>query len=174
MLTQSQLHICNVRHSVIFAIAIIIDPNHPENSELGEWIIFAEDLIKLMTPHNSQSALALQLLDVIRRRSQFVRCITAPPNEVPQTCTWQTPQPVMETLERMDRAISMLSQPVPSMTDRLGHALATDPMWESLRATVYSTRFPSMNSLSKKMEPDELEHFLDSVPDIQERATPNI
>jgi len=147
----------------MLVVAIILQPDHPENDELNEWAIFAQDLLKVFRPHNGLAVQALQHMSDVRRRSDFVRCISRDPT-IGQTCAYASGDVTMSVMQRMERAVKILAQPASSLADRLGHDALADNVWDTQRFTAYAARFPGVESLSKPV--GDLENFFDNCTSI--------
>jgi hypothetical protein len=148
----------------MFAVTIIIQPDHPENDELDEWIILAEDLLKVYKRHNALALHALEHMEVIRRRSNFVRCISATPREG-RSCYKPTEDLTMTTLQRTERATKIQWQPVLTMADRLGYEALSDPLWASLSPSAFAQPFTGLELLCNPgsvTDPRDLDKFFDN------------
>lgn len=156
---QSEDSFLKAELSVILAIAIIMDPRNPENEELDEWICLSEELLKALQGQNVLAKNALQHIEVIKKRTELVLCLTGHswkpdgygPDKPQKSCL--RPSFAMDPLQRIERATRVLSQPQPTMADLLGHELAADPVWTTLRPGVYAGHFPGIESLSGKSNP---------------------
>ncbi|KAI0033357.1 hypothetical protein K488DRAFT_85037 [Vararia minispora EC-137] len=172
-LTWPSLAVTAHMAAMMLVVAIIVQPDHPENDELDEWIVIAEDLFKVLKPYNALAPHALQYMEAIRRRSVVVRCVSRPPGP-PQygDCRGPSPEVTMNVMQRMERAIKILAQPVSSMADRLGYDTVLDPLWATLRPGVYASRFPGIESLGRSVDPQDLENFLDGCASVQSCMPP--
>ncbi|KAI0320608.1 hypothetical protein OF83DRAFT_1103821 [Amylostereum chailletii] len=158
--------------AMILVISMIIDPRNSENEQLAEWIVIAEDLLKNLLPINRLAVTALQHLEIIRRRSDLVLCMMG--RGRPCSGSEVLPPQTLELSQRLQRATGILSQPVPCMTDLLGHVSASDPFWSTWRTGLYSGHFPGIESLSGGVDPQGLENFLDNCVSMQSRMPPTI
>ncbi|KAA1466296.1 hypothetical protein DENSPDRAFT_831104 [Dentipellis sp. KUC8613] len=159
--------------ALMLAVAIIMDPENSGNEELEEWITLARSLLEDLGTYNVLAPNALQHIDVIQKRTAFVLSVTAG-SRTPATpcCSSVNPFLTDPTLQRIERATRVLSQPQPSLTDLLGHELANDAFWATLRPGVFAGHFPGIESLSGPINPQNLEHFLDSCLSMQSRLPP--
>ncbi|TFY81811.1 hypothetical protein EWM64_g2203 [Hericium alpestre] len=158
--------------ALMLAVAIIMDPHNPQNEELEEWIELAQSLLKDLGTYSTLSSNALEHIEVIRKRTAYVLSVTGPPTEPANYCTAANPFVTDPALQRIERATRVLSQPQPSMADLMGHELASDPFWSTLRPGVFAGHFPGIESLSGPINPQNLEHFLDSCLSMQSRLPP--
>ncbi|THH20158.1 hypothetical protein EW146_g1162 [Bondarzewia mesenterica] len=160
---QTDIHIASRTSQVTLGIAIIIDPSNTENEELEDWIAFAQVLLKDLGTYNMIAPAALQHLDVIRRRIEFVLNLTRGNNTV--TLNFVEP-----SLQHIERATRVLSQPQPCMADLLGQEAVTDPYWSTVQPSVFAGQFPGVESLSGPVDPLNLERFLDSCLTMQSKS----
>lgn len=162
--------------AIVLVIAIVIEPSSCENDELDEWIIFAEDLLKLVKSRNILAKRALPLLHVIRRRSLMTRCISRPPRfsmfDENCECTLGKESTVFTPSQRMERATRVLAHPTPSVADLLGPSLVNDPLWAGLRPGVFASHMPGIESLDGSTDPQQLDDFFDSCTAMQSRSPP--
>ena len=148
-------------YPVMMGLAIIMDPHNPENEEIEEWIAFSQVLLKDMGTYNKLAKMALQHLHIIRSRTRLVF-----------TMAWEKDTAAMSpepSLQHIARATRILSQLQPCIGDLLGHRLALDGFWSGMRAGVFTSNFPSLESLSGPSNPEALEWFLDNCCTIQLR-----
>ncbi|KAI0068879.1 hypothetical protein BV25DRAFT_1986436 [Artomyces pyxidatus] len=158
--------------ALMLGIAILMDTRNPENEELEEWISLAQGVLISMKPQNALAGKALQHLDVVRKRTQFVLGVTGhchvEYDEAGEQIPCKGPMP-MEPQRRIERATRILSQPQPSLVDLLGHEVVADPLWSVQRAGVFAGHFPGIESLSGPVSSADLENFLDSCLSMQSR-----
>ncbi|TFY72108.1 hypothetical protein EVG20_g907 [Dentipellis fragilis] len=159
--------------ALMLAVAIIMDPENSGNEELEEWITLARSLLEDLGTYNVLAPNALQHIDVIQKRTAFVLSMTAD-SRTPATASCSSVNPFLTdpTLQRIERATRVLSQAQPSLADLLGHELASDAFWATLRPGVFAGHFPGIESLSGPINPQNLEHFLDSCLSMQSRLPP--
>ncbi|KAI0265106.1 fungal-specific transcription factor domain-containing protein [Gloeopeniophorella convolvens] len=160
----SGLSLAAFKPALTLAIAIIMDTQNPENEELEEWIAFAQGILVDLKPYNTLAQKALDHLDVIRKRTTFVlgvvtgHCQASDPDDPSSTGI----APAMSLAQRLDGATRTLSQPQSCMLDHLGREEAANPLWSTLHPGVFAGHFPGIESLSGPVNPQNLEHFLDS------------
>lgn len=151
--------------TVTLAIAIIVDPPNIENEELQDWISFSQVLLKDLGTCNAVAAVALQHIDVIRKRTDFVLNMSRGNNAASLDI-------IAPSLHDIERATRVLSQPQPCMTDLLGHELVMDTYWTIIQPGAFGGHFPGIESLSGPLDSTNLERFLDSCMTMQSKAPP--
>ena len=125
-----------------------------QDEEIEEWIAFSQVLLKDMGTYNKLAKMALQHLHIIRSRTRLVF-----------TMAWEKDTAAMSpepSLQHIARATRILSQLQPCLGDLLGHRLVLDGFWSAMRAGVFTSNFPSLESLSGPSDPEALEWFLDN------------
>jgi len=136
---------------VVFALAILMDPDDNQNEELDEWIELAVNLVKELGSYNVIAPKGVEALTVIRKRTR----LASPPLQ-----SGDNSAPTMAQYN--ERATQVLAQPQPSLSELLGQKSAANPLWTDTKATWFAGGFPTIETLCTPVDPVQaLNEFFD-------------
>ncbi|KIM90631.1 hypothetical protein PILCRDRAFT_916 [Piloderma croceum F 1598] len=149
---QTQAHRAQLRWSslvsrvfdsaLMFALAILMDPNDNQNEELDEWIGLAVNLVKELGPYNNIAPKGVEALTAIRKRTRLAS---------PSSRSGDNSTPTVAQYN--ERATQVLAQPQPSLSELLGQKSAANPLWTDTKATWFAGGIPSIETLCTPVDP---------------------